>query len=105
MLIIDRITGAYAVCEQEDRSMIQIPLTLLPPEVREGDCLAEEENGSYVIDRQETLVRRNRNISLFNSLLADDEDEDEPDTDDYGNMDGDVDDIREDHTHQPEDYF
>ena len=41
-LIVDRLEEGYAVCEQEDRSMVRIPTDRLPAGVREGDVLAAQ---------------------------------------------------------------
>ena len=45
-LIVDRLEEGYAVCEQEDRSMVRIPTDRLPAGVREGDVLAAQ-GGRY----------------------------------------------------------
>ncbi|MFL0248071.1 DUF3006 domain-containing protein [Candidatus Clostridium stratigraminis] len=39
-VIIDRFEGNYAVCEEEDRTMIDIEKSKLPPEAKEGDVLS-----------------------------------------------------------------
>jgi len=49
-LIIDRIEGDYAVCENDDKTFIDIPLSDLPDGVKEGDILVIDENGGYTID-------------------------------------------------------
>ncbi|MBU5463169.1 DUF3006 domain-containing protein [Anaerotignum sp. MSJ-24] len=36
-IIVDRIEGEYAVCETEDKKMIDLPLSLLPEGVKEGN--------------------------------------------------------------------
>jgi len=68
MISIDRIEGAVAVCEREDRTMAQIPLSRLPSGVKEGDCLMEV-NGHFVVDAQETQRRREEVLSLHAKLL------------------------------------
>ncbi len=35
--IVDRVEGGHAVCEAEDRSMVDIPLSELPIGIKEGD--------------------------------------------------------------------
>lgn len=42
MIIVDRIEGAFAVCEMDDKSMQNIALSELPVGVKEGDVLAVE---------------------------------------------------------------
>ena len=38
-VIIDRFEGLYAVCEKEDRTMINIEKSKIPSEAAEGDVL------------------------------------------------------------------
>ncbi len=51
-LIVDYIEGKYASCEKEDKSSVQIPLEMLPFEVKEGDVLVLKD-GRYYIDYEE----------------------------------------------------
>ena len=67
MLVIDRIEGGIAVCETEDGRR-ELPLTGLPAGVREGDCLVCVD-GSWQIDREETLRRRQQNHSRTAGLF------------------------------------
>lgn len=68
LLIVDRIEGEYAVCEEPLGNRQDIPLSQLPEGLREGDCLWEEE-GSYRLDREESARRRQKNRDLFQQLL------------------------------------
>ena len=70
MFIVDRIEGQFAVCESDNGAMTDLLLTELPPGVQEGDVLILSREG-YEIDSAETLRRRRRNTSLFQSLLED----------------------------------
>ena len=70
MLVIDRIEGDFAVCEGEDRSREDIPLSALPAGVREGDCLRKAPGGGYVLDADETARRRARNSALMKWLFS-----------------------------------
>lgn len=67
-LIIDRIEGDIAVCENIDRTTTNIPLILLPDGVKEGDVILKDENGEYVVDAEKTLERRQRIKKLLNNL-------------------------------------
>lgn len=66
MLIIDRFEGEIAVCEQDDRSRIEIPRSELPENACEGDVLVRE-NG-WQIDHDATEARRNTNATRLRSL-------------------------------------
>lgn len=67
-LCVDRIINEIAVCECDDKSMIEIKLSLLPANVKEGDFIVCV-NGKYIIDAEETRKRRERNLSKMQSLL------------------------------------
>ncbi len=67
-LIIDRIEGEYAVCEQEDKTFVDIPKNRLPIDVKEGDCLIENDS-VYLIDYERTQERKNIINDRFNKLF------------------------------------
>ncbi|MBW9149054.1 DUF3006 domain-containing protein [Clostridium sp. CM028] len=56
-IIIDRFEGLYAVCEKEDRTMIDIKRITLPSQAKEGDVLIIN-NNTITIDINETEKRR-----------------------------------------------
>jgi Protein of unknown function (DUF3006). len=66
---IDRIADGIAVLEQDDRTLLRVPLSQLPPGAKEGDCLRTE-NGVYFSEPEETDRRRAANRALLNRLLA-----------------------------------
>ncbi len=68
MLIIDRIEGGFAVCEDDGGEHRVISLAELPAEVREGDVLVPGPEG-YRVDEAETRRLREENAALFRSLL------------------------------------
>lgn len=51
--IVDRIEGAFAVCETPERKMIDIPLSELPTNIKAGDFITKKEH-IYEIDIQKT---------------------------------------------------
>jgi hypothetical protein len=55
-VIIDRFEGDYAVCEKEDRIMMDIKIIHLPSKAKEGDVL-NIEDGMITIDIGETKKR------------------------------------------------
>lgn len=56
-LIVDRIEDKYAVCEDENKKMINIDLKFLPSDVKEKDII-EYINGKYSIDINKTKGRK-----------------------------------------------
>lgn len=66
-VIIDRFEGSYAVCEKEDRTMMDIKSSNLPPEAKEGDVLIID-NNMFTIDVQET-EKRHKDIEKLTENL------------------------------------
>jgi len=56
-VIIDRFEGNFAVCEKEDRSMIDIDKSRIPVGAKEGDILYMEDN-KISIDNKVTSNRK-----------------------------------------------
>lgn len=70
-LIVDRLGDTAAVCEDENRNMVEIAICKLPAGIREGDCLTEGEGGSFRIDQAETERRREEASELLGELFED----------------------------------
>jgi hypothetical protein len=66
-VIIDRFEGEYAVCEKEDKTMIDIERSKIPAEAKEGDALLVEDN-KIIIDEEETKKREERIKDLTKDL-------------------------------------
>lgn len=56
-VVIDRFEGNHAVCEKQNREMINIERNIIPKEAKEGDVLNIEES-VITIDIEETKRRR-----------------------------------------------
>lgn len=57
--IVDRIEKNFAVCEDENKKMIDISLEFLPKNIKEGTVLYYK-NGKYEIDKIEEQQRIDR---------------------------------------------
>ena len=66
-VIIDRFEGDYAVCEKEDRTMMDIKRIKLPSGAKEGDVLRSD-NGMITLDKDETEKRRREIEKLTEDL-------------------------------------
>ena len=64
---IDRFEGEFAVCEQEDRTMVNILKDNIPQEAKEGDILIIE-GDSISIDVEGTAERKKRISRLMDDL-------------------------------------
>ncbi|MDU7338624.1 MAG: DUF3006 domain-containing protein [Clostridium sp.] len=62
---IDRFEENFAVVELENRSFVNIPISALPSEAKEGDII------SVLIDTEETTERRKKIQSMMQDLWAD----------------------------------
>jgi hypothetical protein len=65
---IDRFEGTIAVCENEQKVMVNIPKYRLPLEAKEGDVI-EEIDGMLQVDDAETNERRKKAKQLMNKLF------------------------------------
>ncbi len=68
-LIIDRFEGEFALCEKEDKHMIQIAITALPVGSRPGDCVLLREDGALLPDKARTEARKARMQRLLDDLF------------------------------------
>ncbi|MCM0648603.1 DUF3006 domain-containing protein [Clostridium swellfunianum] len=68
-VIIDRFEGEYAVCEKEDRTMIDILKSKLPANAKEGDVLSIDDQ-SITINVEETQKRKKLIEDLTKDLWA-----------------------------------
>ncbi|MBU3158088.1 DUF3006 domain-containing protein (plasmid) [Clostridium estertheticum] len=66
-VIINRFEGSYAVCEKEDKTMMDINSIDLPFEAKEGDVLVLD-NNIITIDVEETK-KRHRDIQILTDDL------------------------------------
>lgn len=64
---VDRIEGDVAVLVDEDGNSRDVPQAALPPDIRAGDMLREQ-NGMFVLDADAANARRARVLQLQNSL-------------------------------------
>ena len=71
-LTVDRIDGIYAICEDKDRKMFAIPTADLPANVREGDKLDIDDEGTVYINDAATAAARKTNRAKDESLFTDD---------------------------------
>ncbi|ERI91615.1 hypothetical protein HMPREF1982_03124 [Clostridiales bacterium oral taxon 876 str. F0540] len=58
-VIIDRFEGVLAICEKDNREMIELERKNIPVEAKEGDVLIVDGN-IITIDADETNVRREK---------------------------------------------
>jgi len=68
-LIIDRFEGNYAVCEWNDKSLVNVPKYKLPLNCKEGDILILDSQGMYQNDTETTLNSESRIKEKMNRLF------------------------------------
>lgn len=66
--IIDRFENEFAICEDENKKMIEIKKEDLPLNAKEGDVL-NLKDGTFSIDSEETKKIKEDNFDLLNKLL------------------------------------
>lgn len=68
-VVIDRFEGDYAVCEKENREMIDIKREGIPKEAKEGDVL-DIKGDKIIIDVNETERRKKEIEELTKDLWS-----------------------------------
>ena len=66
-VMIDRFEGSFAVCEDENRKMINIEKARLPKEAKEGNVILIR-GDKIEIDYNETEKRKDRIKKMMDSL-------------------------------------
>lgn len=66
-VVIDRFEGDYAVCEKENREMIDIKKDCIPKEAKESDVL-DIQGDKIIIDINETEKRKKEIEELTKDL-------------------------------------
>ncbi|MBM7581536.1 hypothetical protein JOD02_000359 [Caldicoprobacter guelmensis] len=72
-VIIDRFEGNFAVCEDEDRKMINVERSRLPEGAEEGTVLVLKVSGEDIeieIDHDETRARKMKIKEMMDSLFS-----------------------------------
>ncbi|MCM8900732.1 DUF3006 domain-containing protein [Caldicoprobacter algeriensis] len=72
-VIVDRFEGDFAVCEDENRKMINIERSRLPEGVEEGTVLVLKVSGEDIeieIDHDETRARKTKIKEMMDSLFS-----------------------------------
>lgn len=69
-MIIDRLEGIYAICEDKDKAFFAIEQAELPAGAKVGDVLKITDEGTLEIDAEETERRRNRSLEKQKKLMG-----------------------------------
>ncbi|MCX6003338.1 MAG: DUF3006 domain-containing protein [Chloroflexi bacterium] len=69
-VVIDRFEGDFAVCEKEDRTMLNVKRSKLPANIKESDVLIID-GDTITIDPAETAKKRGVTDKLVENLWND----------------------------------
>ncbi|MCH5190791.1 MAG: DUF3006 domain-containing protein [Oscillospiraceae bacterium] len=67
---VSRIEDGIAVLECPDKIFREFSLDLLPLDAVEGNVLIKDENGQFVLDRDEEQRRKRRLLDLQNKIFG-----------------------------------
>lgn len=70
-MIIDRFENGFVVCEFDDGSFYDIPISCIPPGAKEGDALIKCDSNKYKIDITSTKNRKKRIENIMDDLFLD----------------------------------
>jgi|GEM_PF-556278 len=68
-LSVDRLEGEFAVCEKENGSFVDMPLSGLPGRIRPGNILLINDDQSVTLDTQEEESRKNDAFQMYLNLF------------------------------------
>lgn len=58
-LTVDRLEGTYVICADKEKKLFAIERNEAPENLKEGDVLRIDDDGTLSFDREETERRRN----------------------------------------------
>lgn len=70
MIVLDRFEGDFAVIEDEDGKIKNIPKALIDKEVTEGSVIFKK-GDKYYLDKKNSAAEREKIAELQNSLFED----------------------------------
>lgn len=70
VLYVDRFEGIYCICEDENRKVFALPIDELPAQIKEGDIIKIDDEGSITVDKQATDKRRAMIRSIEDKLFG-----------------------------------
>ena len=69
--IVDRIENNIVVLEAMDKSHSDVPLSLFPDTVKEGDVVILREDGTYKTDEMKTKARKAKLFEMQKKIFGD----------------------------------
>lgn len=67
--VIDRLEETLAICENDDKEIISVSRKELPEAAIEGDVIALQDDGIWILDSESTKKRRERIRKKMMNLL------------------------------------
>lgn len=68
--IVDRIENNIAVLEAKDKTHLDVPLSLFPDTVKEGDVVILREDGTYKTDKEKTKARKAKLFEMQKKIFG-----------------------------------
>lgn len=68
--IVDRIENNIAVLEANDKTHLDVPLSLFPDTVKEGDVVILREDGTYKTDEAKTKARKAKLFEMQKKIFG-----------------------------------
>lgn len=65
---VERIENNTAICETDGGEILNMELSRLPADIREGDVIIQTENG-FAVDCNETQTRRHKMAELQKNIF------------------------------------
>ena len=69
--IVDRLENDLVILERDNKTFLQVPLTVFVSPVSEGSVVLVDADGNYYVDEAKTAARKAKLFQLQKNIFAD----------------------------------
>ncbi|MGN0554780.1 MAG: DUF3006 domain-containing protein [Candidatus Fimenecus sp.] len=69
--IVDRIENGLVILERDNKTFLQVPLTVFVSPVSEGSVILVDADGNYYVDEAKTAARKAKLFQLQKNIFSD----------------------------------
>ena len=69
--IVDRLENDLVILERDNKTFLQVPLTVFVSPVSEGSVVLVDADGNYYVDEAKTAARKAKLFQLQKSIFSD----------------------------------
>ena len=69
--IVDRLENDLVILERDNKTFLQVPLTVFVSPVSEGSVVLVDADGNYYVDKAKTAARKAKLFQLQKNIFSD----------------------------------